>query len=343
MRDYQDIVQKNDGYGFFHTLIWENIVRDVYKVKPKPLFSLNGSDYAFLTNFEVNNFRSGHKYTNMPFNYYPKPLYNNNNQLTKLISSLESTAKSTGAFVELKMANRLPMDIVKRTNLQEVSSNYNSTLKLPSTYKGYSGQISRNLKSNLKKRYNRFYKEGFQFKKISNLEELNRFYALLAKAYRNRHRMICQPKSLFQSLFQMKDNRFSFEIRTIRNTNDQICSAISVIFDKKGIAYYPWGITDQKYYKFALSYILINELIKDCIQEGFRIIDFGSTPETDKNLLMFKSHWGCENHTTYNYYLHKIPKSVDLNSSYGLLRNLFSITPMFVINLLNPLIVPHFV
>jgi len=341
MKNYLDVIQNNAEFGFFHTPFWQNIVKDVYKVQSKPLLSMKGSEYAFLTNFEVNNLLSGHKFSNMPFNFYPEPLYDNKNLFINLILELGKEAKKLGAYTELKMTNRLANDIVEKTNLVETTANYVSILKLPSTYDDYRSQISKNLRANLNKRYNKFSKNGFFIKNVSNFTELDEFYSLLSKTYRNRHQMVCQPKQVFKNLFQMKDSRFSFEIRTIRNRGNQICSAIAIILDNHGTAYYPWGITDQKYYKYALSYVLINELIKDCINKHYKIIDFGSTPKSDQDLLRFKSYWGCDNLETYNYYLHKRPEPVDLNSSYKFLRYIFSKTPMFIINLINPLIVPQ--
>lgn len=341
MKNYLDSIQNNADFGFFHTPIWQNIVRDVYKVQSKPLLSVKGSEYAFLTNFEVNNLLSGHKFTNMPFNFYPKPLYDNKNMFIDLILELGKEATKVDAYIELKMTSRLAEDILKKTSLIETTANYVSILKLPFTYDDYKNQISQKFKANLNNKYNKFSKNGFFIKKVSNIKELDEFYYLLARTYRNRHRMVCQPKLLFKKLFLMKDKRFSFEIKTIRNQGNQICSAIAVILDNHGTAYYSWGITDQKYYKYSLSYVLINELIKDCIKKHYKIVDFGSTPKSDQNLLGFKNFWGCQNLETYNYYLYKIPEPVDLNSSYKCLRYIFSKTPMFIINLINSLIVPQ--
>lgn len=341
MKNYFDVIQNNADFGFFHTLIWQNIVRDVYKVQSEPLFTMQGSKYSFLTNFEVNSLLSGHKFTNMPFNYYPKPLYNNKNLFVHSILELGKKAEKIGAYIELKMIDRLAKDILEKTKLLETKANFVSILNLPPTYDDYKNIISKKFKANLNNKYNKFSKNGFYIKNVSSFFELDEFYSLLARTYRNRHRMVCQPKLLFQKLLQIKDGRFSFEIRTIRNQGNKICSAIVVILDNHGTAFYSWGVTDQKYYKYSLSYILINELIKDSINKGYKIIDFGSTSKSDQDLLSFKSHWGCNTFETYNYYLHKKHESIDLNSSYKFLRYIFSKTPIFIINSMNPLIVPQ--
>ena len=127
----------------------------------------------------------------------------------------------------------------------------------------------------------------------------------------------------------------------IAKHNEKIVGGICCIKDED-IYHYNWGASFN-IYNISVGTLLVDYAIDYAYNQGYKIFDFGSTPISHKNLLSFKLKWGAQNYEVYQYYTLKKLKNIDLNTSYLLIRKIYSKFPVSFLRWLMPKIVPYLV
>ena len=168
---------------------------------------------------------------------------------------------------------------------------------------------------------------GIQVYQSSSQEDLDQWFRVLMRLYRDKHRMITQPKSLFQRLFDCPE----FTKLFIAKKEDKVIGGILILFDSNRWDYC-WGAVVPEFTKFGVSSLIINEAIVGAIEAGASTFGFGSSSPTDKNLLEFKSKWGCDEISMFYHYWNHRPNNIDLSNDFQLIRNAFPYIPLLLKN-----------
>lgn len=330
-------------FSVFHSLEWGRIMRDVYKCDPNYKIIEKDDGFAGLTMFRIKSILSGKKLTNMPFNFYPEPLFDNENLLIELFEQVILESKHQGVDnIEIKTITPLPQKLIHHLKVHTSIPFLDSILELPENYNILNKSFSKSMRQNLRTSKNRCDKHGgVAINTVRNSFQLEQFYHLLIKMYRDKHRMVCQPFSLFREIFNAENETFNGRVY-FASVNDQMTNAVFLILDKLRMkAYYSWAANDDAHRNLGLNYLLLEQAVKELIEQDYESLDFGSTPVGDESLLFFKNRWNCVHKPVYYYGLLKPIKQVDYNNSYLWARNLYRYIPLSILKRLMPVIVPQ--
>jgi len=285
----------------------------------------------------VNSIFSGKKITNMPFNFYPSPRFTSVEEAKQFFIGLKRLCDNQRKYAEIKSTRKLLTEEQLTTlNVDVISPCLVSYLELSSSYVNYLTSLSKNHRQNIRTYKNKLKDGQIKISLANSLNEVDAFYNVLIKLYRDKHKMICHPFHIYKRLFESGIAQFR-----VAKINNQIVAGI-VVIPSNEVYSYAWGAGSQKFDNLGLIYILIDWLIQDAIEKGIKYIDFGSSPFTDEGLLAFKSKWGCIHYPVYYYYVNRPhPKIVDYNESYRGIREIYHFMPFWLIKRLTPIIVPQ--
>jgi len=316
-------------FNIYNSPEFKKILEIVYDIKEVNIFGDPKLDQ--LTPFFISRKRTKrHTIFNLPFNFYYSP--NLGEYETMFFKNIARYSEESGKNVIVK-------SLADHKNAKRIISCLNSFLTLGfDTYESYFKSLSKSFRQNIRTARNKLDLNA-EIRDISSQVELKSFYKTMSVLYVDKHKMVFQPFALFEQLVRTGLAKI---LAYVDNDSGKVLSAIVFIFDKN-IIHYCWGISDPLYYRYSLNTLLVNELIKSCIDQKFRYIDFGSTPTSDENLLFFKEKWGCTHYPVYHYYSLRKPAEVDFNQSYLWARNIYSKLPKQFIRLMMPKVIPWLV
>jgi hypothetical protein len=116
---------------------------------------------------------------------------------------------------------------------------------------------------------------------------------------RKEHGLLPQPFNFFQNL-QNYLAPFNFIDCKHAIYNGSIISSV-INLKYKDRYTYEYGATNKNFISLHPSHLLINYSIKNAIDLGFKIFDFGRTDSSNKGLENFKQRWGGKKEC-FNYY-----------------------------------------
>lgn len=196
-------------------------------------------------------------------------------------------------------------------------------------------RYTRNLRLNLKKEWNKCERHGIHIEFTQREDDLRAFYRVLATQYVREHRMVFQPFNLFQRLLALEG---AARLLVARSDEHGVVGGLFMLCDGP-VLHYNWGARLQVA-NVSVGTVLIDHAVRHAEQSGYQHFNFGSTALSDRNLLDFKLKWGCENVPVYRYHTLTRPADVDLASSYGAARWLFSRLPVEVAAAMMPVVIP---
>lgn len=160
---------------------------------------------------------------------------------------------------------------------------------------------------------------------------LRQFYRLMARTYRDKHRMIPQPFDWFRRLTaQALAPRHVRTYAVCDRRTSRFLGGIVVITDPVQWCY-AWGATDQTDGHRDLSTLLIGSAMQDAAAAGATVFSLGASPISHKSLRQFKRCWGGEEHPVLTYYWHQVPKEVDLYAGFPLAKAVVARAPLWVL------------
>lgn len=194
---------------------------------------------------------------------------------------------------------------------------------------------SRNLRSNLKKEWNKCHRLGVRVAFSDDEADLRQFYRVMATQYVREHRMVFQPYGLFRRLLQAP---LMGKLLVARTPEGQVVGGLILTADQ-GVLHYTWGARSQQA-NLSIGTVLVDYAISHAMESGFTHFDFGSTPLSDHALLDFKLRWGADKLPVWRYHTLRRPADIDLNSSFSRPRHWFSKLPVPLAERLMPHLVP---
>ena len=333
----EEVVFKEPTYFFANSFI--SIIESIYKCK--------SYNYKFKNNnAELNSSLMeckslfGKKMASMPLGYYP-PLSGENsieNHEKAIEKAIEITDKKPKFYLEYKTYARFEDSFVKENQLKVISPSIVSELQLCESYDEQLKGFKKSLKQNLRTTARKAESERVVLQETTSIDDLKKWYHLLVKLYRDKHQMITQPYELYHSFLTAKDTEWQGKL-LVAKKDENIIGGIFILADKNHWEY-SWAATDPNYNYLGINTLLVNFGIKLAIEAKAKTYSFGSTPPTDEKLIYFKSRWGCIKKPIYYYYWNHIPKPIDLNSDYKLIRSLYKFIPIWFLKMAPKYLVP---
>ncbi len=122
---------------------------------------------------------------------------------------------------------------------------------------------------------------------------------------------------------------------------NRVVGGIITTIDKDTL-HYNWGASNY-YQNIAIGTLLIDYTINYAINNRYKYYDLGSTPLFDDNLYNFKMRFGATNYSVYKYFTIKKPNIINLNSSFSMIRGIYSRMPMWLLRYAVPKMIPWIV
>lgn len=198
--------------------------------------------------------------------------------------------------------------------------------------RGYSS----NLRSNLRKETNKCQRHRVELAVSRDEADLLAFYDVLARQYVREHRMVFNPLALYRRFFDLPES-----LLVVAKQGGRVVGGMFLMADGSTLRYH-WGAR-AAVENVSVGMVLIDFAIRLAKARGFAVFDFGSTPLSDHHLFDFKMRWGCTNMPVFKQFTLRQPAQVDLNTSFGLARRVFSHLPVGVAKALMPAVVPWLV
>lgn len=284
----------------------------------------NNTIRAALPVYEVRSRLTGTRLVSVPFAAICDPLISAPEDLGPLLDAVTGLSRKNGAaFIELRSVLSSPL--IHREELASHTFYKHHYLLLSPGLDRLKAGFHR---SCVRQRIARGENSGLQLKKgatEADLESLYRLYRLTRK----RLGLPPQPYSFFWALWDVFAPSGNLEILLAEHDGRPLAGLLLFKFKDRVSAEY--AVMDDSYRDMSPNHYLFWEAIKSASLESYRIFDFGLTPQSNKQLLDFKSRWGTQ---VIDCFTHYYPKhactSIKENESslgYRFVQNLCKIMP----------------
>jgi hypothetical protein len=178
--------------------------------------------------------------------------------------------------------------------------------------------------------------------KLDNSEDaFNQFYDLQLET-RIRQGSLMYPKCYFVNLLHCFKNTNAINLYGAFYENKMLAAVI--FFNYKNVAIYAYGASrsDREMFKLGLNQAVMWEAIKHSYENQIKIVDFGSTPRYNKNLIDYKSKWNCTiSDLVYSYYNPNNKKSKGINREGFVAKTISQVikqSPSNIISKISPIV-----
>jgi hypothetical protein len=333
------LVERHPNASVFHTVGWLEALRrthgyesTVFTTSPPDRDLDNGWVFSC-----VNSWLTGRRLVSLPFSDHCEPLCDAPENVTALISNLESELKrQEWKYIELRPI--LPNSTLERSS-DQVSFRPASTYFLHRLDLHPELEIIfRSLnKASVQRRVRHAQKAGL-VEKTGRSEELLRDFYRLFVATRQRHRLPPIPCDWFENLIECQGQ--ALEIRAAYQNDTPVAAIVTLKF--KNIVYYKYGASDARFNKFGAMPWLLWNAITTAKAAGATQFDMGRTEPNNVGLLTFKNHWVALPEKLIYW---KFPDTKSLDSVDGwrmkAAKRLFSLMPTGLLTLTGRLIYRH--
>lgn len=142
-------------------------------------------------------------------------------------------------------------------------------------------------------------KSGVKVEFTENLKNFDIFYEMHKIGILNKNG-IPKPMSFFENAFKIFDQNKSFKILLARK-NGEIIAGLLLFYYKNMVEYFT-PCFKLEYSEFQPLSLLIYEAMKDSIERGYTVWNFGGTWQTQHGVHMFKRSFGAKE-LPYYYYI----------------------------------------
>lgn len=320
-------IEKHPQSSPYHLYQWQTVITDSFS-HPATYLAARDKNKNIIGVLPIIWQKSaifGKNAASIPYFNYGQPLVDNKNVLQHLTEKAEQLIKEK-QFSQLEIRTTL-----KDINLPQITHKISMLLTLPQT----SEQLWQDIGSKVRAQIKQGEKHHFKYKE-GKAELIHDFYSVYSRNMRD----LGTP--VYDIVF----------FKNIFNNLPDICS-ISVLYRKgkpvatafliahKDVLEIPWASTLRSTNKMNTNMVLYWNILKSACDKGYNTFDFGrSSP--DSGTYKFKKQWGAKPIKHYWYYIFndstKLPELNPNNPKFKLLIAIWKRLPLFIANLLGPII-----
>ncbi|MFH1331908.1 MAG: GNAT family N-acetyltransferase [archaeon] len=340
---WNSYLDSNPKASFFHTLDWKRIIENVYGFEPYYFLALDDKDdvKGVVCSFFTRSLIFGKKIISTPFNFYNEPLFDDKDAASALVKAVLDVARERDVkYVEFKSLSEFDSSLSSDFSLVKNDHYFISGLELKGSSEESVKSYTHRLTKNLRTMKANALKSNVKVRELSSVSDLEAFYDVLVRLYRDKHNMIPQPYSLFKSLYDLGEKKFKLLVCT---ADDRVVGGMVLLFFKDQVVY-AYGASESEYARFSPSTLLVDHAIRLVSSLGFGYMDFGVTSPYQDGLLNFKSSFGAvPKKLPFYYHLLNVDEVPDLDyhTSFKNLRKPFRFVPVSLIKKLSPIITRH--
>jgi hypothetical protein len=236
----------------------------------------------------------------------------------------------------------LPDDVVAGCGLMR-RDRYCATLVPLARERARHERYSRNFRSSLRRAYRRVAAAGVRIERTARARDLERFYDVLVRRYRDKHLMVPQPYRLFDLLRTRFLDAGRGDLWLARSGTGDVASGI-LCLRHGGIVTACFGASAEAYRSLSVDAVLKDAIMEHYAGEGMRVFDLGITSPVQQSVLFAKSRFGGVTVPMPSYYFLVRAESVaeiDYADAYLWARKAFRYVPLWAVRRLSPMLVPY--
>jgi hypothetical protein len=308
-------------------------IGQTYGMTPEPLgLAVEGAPV-----FAYRQSRPGRRrITLAPFNFQPILRDDGDRVLRAIIDRASQDGTGTGAVVRLHHA--LAPETIAEFGLSLTAESVETLLALPRGAEVAMAALPQKQRWKFRKAQSGAGAKGVVVRRFSDAPTLRRFYQVLLRAYRDKHRMLPQPYSIFERLLaESVGARRCFGYVAERDAGSEILGGILIMQDETQWCY-GWGANAPHgdVEAMDLGTLLIGTSILDAAEAGAPLFNFGASPLSHETLRRFKRKWGGQEHPVLTYGWREELKPVDLHGGFGLAKAVLARMPLKALELISP-------
>jgi len=328
---WDELLLTNDQNTFFQTSAWAKVLCESYNYKPLYFITKDNDKLTSLIPvMEVNSFLTGKRGISLPFTDYCTPIADSEDHLKTLTEKLIDYGKQAG-WMHLDLRGGMNFLEKSPASASFVSHELDLSGNEKQIFKSFRGSTRRNIKKAARENIRVTFENSWQAVDI--------FYRFHSKT-RKHHGVPPQPKKFFKKIFEFIINRDKGFVALGYYQGIPVAAAVFFHFGKKAL--FKYGASIRKYDHLRPNNLLMWEVIKRYLREGYQYFSFGKTETNNPGLIQFKKGWGTRERPIH-YYTYDlasdefIARKKTFKSSY----NFFKLMPEPILRLAGNLLYRH--
>jgi lipid II:glycine glycyltransferase (peptidoglycan interpeptide bridge formation enzyme) len=287
---WDELLLTNDQSIFFQTSAWARVLCESYNYTPLYFITKENDRLSSLIPvMEVNSFLTGKRGISLPFTDYCTPIANSEDQLSTLTEKLIDYGKQAGwMHVELRGG----MNYLEKSPASATFVSHSLDLA------GDEQQVFKSFRDSTRRNIKKAAKSNLQVTLDNSWQSVEAFYRLNSIT-RKHHGVPPQPKKFFRKNFEHIISRDKGIVVIASHRGIPVAGAVFFHFGKKAL--FKYGASIRKYHHLRPNNLLMWEVIRHYLQEGYQYLSFGKTETHNKGLMQFKKGWGTRERVLYYY------------------------------------------
>jgi hypothetical protein len=320
----------------FNDPLWARVVSECYGFADCSASADGGTVPLFLTTSPL----LGRKLVSAVYNSYASPLFRDAEACAALVDRAIACARARDvAYLELKCLFPLPADVAARFGLVRRERYRATFVPLAPARMPYGANFRRNLR-----RASRAMRAaGARIERTAALGDLESFYALMVRRYRDKHAMIPQPWRLFEILHRRFLRAGRGDLWAVRAAGGAVVAGV-VCLRAGAVVTACYGACDDACGIRSVDAVLKDAMMTRYAEEGARVFDMGITSPLQKSVQFAKDRFGGVTVAVPTYYFpvraQRIP-DLDYADAYLWARRPFRWVPLWMIRRVSRVIVPY--
>jgi hypothetical protein len=326
-----DSFVESHPYGWLtHLSSWQRILEASFShmqgYYPALVHPGTGEIRAALPIFEVRSWLTGRKLVSIPWATFSDPLVTSREDFDLLAREVQKLREKLGAdHVEIRALHTSGLlDEGEPVNRPNFKHHY---LRLHQDINGLMGSFHR---SCVQQRIKRAQDCGLTLRIGDSIEQVKIMYAMHLKNRKSKG-LPPQPFLLYQNIWKILYPQKKVSLFIAEYRGEPIATLLLFKFKDRVSA--EVAQIDENFRSMSPNIFLFWEAIKQAVQEGYQIFDFGRTSPSNQTLVDFKSRWGTNVSDIYFFYnpIEKTQGLVDTYSQrYRFINMVCKYTPEFV-------------
>lgn len=334
---YRAFLISQEDALFEHSLEVKQLVEKYFHFKPMYLIAedQSGKMVGALPLFQANSIIEGTRFVSIPFFPFGGVL-GTTEEVKRALLEQAKEISHPGRFLQVRQRDALQLETVSGLVLQTPITDFLLDLK------GSEQEMFSSLDKSVRYDIRKAQKNNLKVTIGTGKKELDDFYDVYLYT-RKKRGVPAWPYGLFADA--LRDCSAAVALTYLQ---EKPIAAAFLFFHKKEIEYAFAG-TDYRYASLCPYYILIWEIIRYGLAEGYNVLDLGgSTKEmNDGQMILFKKRWATRTRPIPYYFYAQDPKNIpQLTGSFALYRlygKVWSLLPRKVIQWISPMVIRQFI
>jgi hypothetical protein len=329
---WDDLLLSADRATFFHTTAWARVLSESYGYNPFYFATIdNGKLAGLIPVMEIDSFLTGKRGVSLPFTDICHPIADTPDIFRALMERLTQHGKIAGwKHIEIKggstfFGETAPPCAEHCTHILDLNSTEDN--------------VQQSFRDSTRRNIHKASREGVEVTFQHTAEAMAAFYELHCRT-RRRHGLPPQPRRFFEKIYEHVVAAKKGIALLATHADRTVAGAVYFFFQDR--AFFKFGASDRAFQHLRANNLVMWEVIRWLIRNGFRSLHFGRTEPGSDGLLQFKRGWGAKESRVayYRLSLRKNAFSAERNGTRSS-SPVFKMLPIPVLRLVGRILYRH--